>query len=199
MKIYLIRHGETHANANKRFAGHWDVDLTEKGKSQAQRVAEKLKACTFEKVSVSDLKRAKETAEAILVHHKSITPVFTSLLREMNFGRWEQKTFAEIKENEEPLLKQWFADFQHFMVPEGESVLSLYERVVAVYEEMIAGVDTESDTNYLIVAHGGVIQCLLSYFCYGDVSGYWRFRIDNCKVNCIEYSMGMPVVQAINQ
>jgi len=199
MKVYFVRHGETYANASKCFAGHWDVDLTDKGKIQACDVAEKLKTHVFEKIYVSDLKRAKETAEAILVHHQDITPVVTPALREMNFGRWEHKSFSEIKKNEGALLKKWFADFQHFKVPEGESVLELYTRVVAAYEEMIAGADTESDTHFLVVAHGGVIQCLLSYLCFGDVSGYWRFRIDNCKVNYIEYAMGMPVVQGINQ
>lgn len=198
MKVYLVRHGETHANAQKRFAGHWDINLTDKGIGQAHEAAEKLKDVSFLRVTSSDLQRARITAETILKYHEAaleINPDF----REMNFGIWEEKTFAEIGEKDPVLLQKWFDDFKNFGVPEGESVQMLYDRVVAAYEKLVEGIDTDADVNVLIVAHGGVIQCLMSYFCFGDLSGYWKFRIDNCAVNCIEYAMGMPVVKAVNQ
>ncbi|MBS7526405.1 alpha-ribazole phosphatase [Fusibacter paucivorans] len=199
MRVYLVRHGQTHANAQKRFAGHWDVALTEKGEAQAAEVAEKLKDVCFAKAVSSDLQRARITAETILKNQPELALAINPEFREMNFGSWEEKTFVEIGEAEPLLLKQWFDDYKAFEVPQGESVQALYNRVVAAYEAYIADGDKEAHVNYLIVAHGGVIQSLLSYLCYGDLSGYWRFKIDNCKVNCIEYVMGMPIVRAINQ
>jgi broad specificity phosphatase PhoE len=186
MRVYLIRHGQTHANAQKRFAGHWDVALTEKGEAQAAAVAEKLKDVNFTKAVASDLQRARITAETILKHQPELPLAINPEFREMNFGSWEEKTFVEIAEAEPVLLKQWFDDYKAFEVPQGESVQALYNRVVAAYEAYIADGDKEA-------------QSLLSYLCYGDLSGYWRFKIDNCKINCIEYVMGMPIVRAINQ
>ena len=198
MKVYLIRHGETFANAQKRFAGHWDVELTERGLAQAENVSLKLKDINFKKATCSDLQRARITAETIMKHHDLALDVNPNF-REMNFGTWEEKTFKEIGEKDPVLLQSWFDDFKNFEVPEGESVQILYGRVIKAYEALVEGMDFEGHDNVLIVAHGGVIQCLMSYFVFGDLSGYWTFRIDNCTVNCIEYAMGMPVVKAVNQ
>ncbi|HAS74209.1 MAG TPA: alpha-ribazole phosphatase, partial [Clostridiales bacterium UBA8960] len=196
--IFLIRHGETTANVAKRFAGVWDVELTEKGVGQAILTGEKLKDIAFDAIYCSDLKRAHDTA-VLVSKHQSVKPEKVSAFREMNFGIWEGKMFSEIKESDGALLNQWFSDFEHFKVPEGESVKEMFERVTNAYKNIIAPYSLDSDTKIAIIAHGGVIQTLLSYLCYGDNSGYWRFRIDNCGINKIQYSMGYPVVQGINQ
>lgn len=198
MTIYLIRHGETTANVAKRFAGSLDVELTEKGVSQAILTGEKLKEIQFDAVYCSDLKRAKDTA-VLLCKHQQVQPISLPAFREMNFGIWEGKMFSEIKATDDALLSQWFSDFEHFKVPEGESVKEMFERVTNAYKNIIKPYSLDSETKIAIIAHSGVIQTLLSYLCYGDSTGYWRFKIDNCGINKIQYSMGYPVVQGINQ
>jgi len=198
MTIYLIRHGETIANVEKKFAGIWDVELTENGIQQGIQAGIKLKAVQFEAVYCSDLQRAQKTAEKITAHH-SIELKPLSSLREMNFGIWEHKKMSEIRISDAELLNQWFADFENFIVPGGESVKEMFERVTTAYKSIIEPYSLDSDTNIAIVAHGGVIQALLSFLCFGDCSGYWKFRIDNCGINKIEYAMGYPVIQGINQ
>ena len=198
MKIYLIRHGETTANVEKKFAGVWNVDLTDKGIAQAVLTSEKLKDIQFDEVYCSSLKRAMDTAD-IIVKHQAKKPVVMDALMEMNFGIWEGKSFGEIKASAPDLLDQWFKDFEHFVVPEGESVKEMFERVTKAYKGIIEPYSPDDDVKICIVAHGGVIQALLSYFCFGDNSGYWKFRVENCGINRIEYVMGYPVIQAINQ
>lgn len=198
MTIYLIRHGETTANVAKRFAGAWDVALTEKGVGQAILTGEKLKDIAFDAVYCSDLNRAHETAN-LICKHQSVSPIALESLREMNFGIWEGKMFDEIKAHDSELLDKWFSDFDAFKVPEGESVKEMFERVTKAYKNIIEPYSLDADVKIAIIAHGGVIQALLSHLCYGDNSGYWRFRIDNCGINKVHYSMGYPVVQAINQ
>ncbi len=198
MIIYLIRHGETTANVEKRFAGVSDVELTEKGVGQAVLAGEKLKDIQFDAFYSSTLKRAHETAK-IIAKHQSVNVVALETLKEMNFGIWEGKKLSEIKEQDGELLNQWFVDFETFVVPEGESVKEMFERVTMAYKTIIEPYALDSDTKIAIVAHGGVIQSLLSFLCFGDNTGYWKFRIDNCGVNKIEYVMGYPVIQGINQ
>jgi len=65
MKIYLIRHGETTGDIDDRFGGDYDDHLTQRGKSQAQELAEKLKGKRIEIIFVSPRIRAKETAEEV--------------------------------------------------------------------------------------------------------------------------------------
>ncbi|MBF4694032.1 alpha-ribazole phosphatase [Fusibacter ferrireducens] len=198
MNIYLIRHGETYANENSQFAGFWDVELNEKGKIQAEVVAEKLKDTVFDKIFVSDLQRAQNTCAAI-ARNRDVTPIVTENLREMNFGNWEGLKFEDIKARDPELLKQWFEDYKHFKVPGGESTAEMYERVTRFFKSVLSDYNTEEPVNLLFVAHGGVIQALLSYVCHGALEGYWQFRVENCGINRIEYVMGMPVIYAINK
>ncbi len=200
MTIYLIRHGQTTANVAKRFSGHWDVDLTDEGQEQALRAQKALKDVHFDAAYCSDLKRAKMTAEIILEGHDEVTLKTESQFREMNFGTWEGQTFKEIKKVYPNEFQKWLDDYERFKTPEGESVFEMYERVVEQFERILALYNKDEDTSrILIVAHGGVLQALLSYFCYRDTSGYWKFRIDNCGINIVEYVMGMPVIKGINK
>ena len=198
MKVYLIRHGETTANSEKRFAGVMDVSLTPKGELQAEQAGEKLKTVEFDAFYCSDLKRAMDSA-TIIGKYQTLKPTVLSELREMNFGIWEGKRMAEIKDQDSVLLDKWFKDFDNFVVPSGESVKEMFERVTKAYKKIIEPYNPDDDVKIAIVAHGGVIQALLSYLCYGDNTGYWRFRVDNCGINTIEYVMGYPVIRGLNQ
>lgn len=198
MHVYLIRHGQTTANAEHIFAGVLDVDLTPTGIEQAEDARDKLKSIEFDAVYVSTLKRAVRTAEIIFKEHQ--VPIYpTSAFQEMNFGIWEGKTIETIRQGDGDLFNQWILDYESFKVPEGESVKELFERVTNAYNDIIRQYDVDSKVNVAIVAHGGVIQALLSYICYGNNSGYWRFKVDNCGINKIEFVMKYPVIQAINQ
>ena len=198
MKVYLIRHGETTANNEKRFAGVMDVSLTPKGELQAEQAGEKLKTVEFDAFYCSDLKRAMDSA-TIIGKYQTLKPTVLSELREMNFGIWEGKRMAEIKDQDSVLLDKWFKDFDNFVVPSGESVKEMFERVTKAYKKIIEPYNMDDDVKIAIIAHGGVIQALLSYLCYGDNTGYWRFRVDNCGINTIEYVMGYPVIRGLNQ
>lgn len=198
MIVYFIRHGETTANATKTFAGVSDVDLTEKGIEQAKQASEKLKDIKLDAIYSSDLKRAVETAKYI-ADKQALTVQSNRLFREMNFGIWEGKQFAEIKASAPERLQMWFDDFENFVVPEGESVKEMFERVTEAYKHLIAKHGIDTDVQIAIVAHGGVIQALLSFLCFNNVSGYWKFKVENCGINKIEYVMGDSIIQALNQ
>lgn len=62
MRVYVIRHGESETNLNKKWTGWLDVHLTDKGKDDAKKAGDFLKNIAFEKIYASDLSRAVETA-----------------------------------------------------------------------------------------------------------------------------------------
>lgn len=197
MNVYLVRHGQTFANAEKKFAGIWDVALNEIGIEQAKKASEKLKHIKFDKIFASDLQRAFHTATYIAEPHQMEVVPFPAF-REINFGDWEGKTYEEIKALDKDGMSKWIADYQSFDAHGGESVEAVYQRTSKAFDEIIASYDKNSEANVLIVAHGGVIQTLLTHICYGDLSGYWRFGIDNCGVNRVEYVMGYAVIKSLN-
>ena len=63
--ILLARHGETDWNAERRWQGHSDRPLNERGWAQARALAERLDATRLEAVYSSDLRRARDTATAV--------------------------------------------------------------------------------------------------------------------------------------
>lgn len=65
-KLYLVRHGETVANAGGRLQGWMDAELNDKGRTQARETAAYYKNIHLDAVYCSTLKRARETAEILL-------------------------------------------------------------------------------------------------------------------------------------
>ena len=65
-RIYMTRHGETVWNAEGRIQGHTDIDLSPRGRTQAQALGQRLEDVDFDAVYSSDLIRARETADIIV-------------------------------------------------------------------------------------------------------------------------------------
>lgn len=92
MLIYMVRHGESEANAKKIHAGWAQVPLTEKGKSDAQKAGETLKKFSFDKVYSSDLLRSIQTAKIAFPEKDA---VLTEYLREISVGEISGKSAEE--------------------------------------------------------------------------------------------------------
>jgi len=96
--IYLIRHGETDWNSERRFQGQTDIPLNKKGKLQANLLAQRIfnEGVRFSALYSSDLARAKETAEIIASYHNLQVGLINGL-RERFFGNLQGVTIDEIK------------------------------------------------------------------------------------------------------
>jgi len=87
--FFLVRHGETFANANKIISGITPTDLNDRGRQQAQDAAEALKGFHFSRAIASTLSRAVETAEIVLQYHPYVTLEQDKRLIEKNFGAYD--------------------------------------------------------------------------------------------------------------
>ncbi|MFW5705150.1 MAG: histidine phosphatase family protein [Nanoarchaeota archaeon] len=147
-KLTLIRHGESTANRDQISQGQSDYELSELGIVQAKKLANRLKNHNFDIAYISDLKRAKQTAEEILTFHK-IPTIYDKRLRERAIGNLEGKPRAKYLE-----LKEYIeTDFDG----KGESYFQVQKRVKELLDEILCS----DKKDILIVAHGGVIKVLL--------------------------------------
>ncbi|MBR5950424.1 MAG: histidine phosphatase family protein, partial [Actinomycetaceae bacterium] len=93
MLLYLIRHGETQLNRERRLAGWTDVPLNENGLELAHVTGKALADTRFDAAFSSPLIRAHETARIILSHNTASTPglpiTIDERIKEINFGSWE--------------------------------------------------------------------------------------------------------------
>jgi len=90
LQVYLVRHGETQWNAERRIQGQSDSQLTEKGERQAYQVGERVKTLGITHVIASDLGRTRRTAE-IIADACGCEVTYDPRLRELDMGVLEQR------------------------------------------------------------------------------------------------------------
>lgn len=95
MKLYMVRHGESKNNLEKRFTGQADAPLTDKGREDARKAGEKLKGLTFDRIYSSDLIRAVDTAKIALPGCK---PVPLPLIRELSVGSLADRLVSDCEQ-----------------------------------------------------------------------------------------------------
>jgi alpha-ribazole phosphatase len=152
MRLYLIRHGETAGNVERRYVGHSDPPLSERGHAQAQALADRLAQVPLTAVLSSDLLRAQATARAIAAPH-GLTVRTDSLLRECHFGAFEGLTYEEIAARHHEPLQAWLADPEQVAPPGGETLAQVRRRVAAALP---------LQDGAAVVTHGGPLRALLS-------------------------------------
>lgn len=187
LKLLVIRHGETKSNAEKRFSGHQDVELTEKGIWQAEQLSYRLRNEKIDAVYSSDLKRAIHTARIILQNHDlplNIEPHF----REISFGDWEGLRFEELdSESGENHSTGWWNQPES-PLPGGESVCDLKKRVLIGLEKVIQENDNDEQCKTIaIVCHGGVSRIIIGIALDIPVTKVWNIRQQSTALNIIKY------------
>jgi len=155
--IYLLRHGEVAQADPRRFIGHLDVPLSERGEAQCRAQARRLRDVAIAALYTSDLVRARRSGEIIGAPH-GLTPTLVTDLREMAMGRWEGLTADEIREREPDAFADWMARIGEFPFPEGESVPDLLARAGPAFDAIVARAPGPA---IAIVAHGGTNRALL--------------------------------------
>src|SRR5437764_2409246 len=106
--LLLARHGETDWNRARRWQGHADRPLTERGRAQAAELAERLADIALDAVYSSDLRRARETAEAV-AQAQGVDLVQLAELREVSVGSWEGLTREEAATRFPEGFRRWLA------------------------------------------------------------------------------------------
>jgi broad specificity phosphatase PhoE len=157
-RVFLVRHGATVLTAEDRFAGATDVPLSDEGREQVRRLAERLSDDGITAVYASPLGRTVETASILAQPHA--LPVETrDGLREISHGRWERMTRREVEEQFPDEAAAWDEDPFTFAPAGGESGLAVTARALPVLMEIVRA---HAGTNVLVVSHKATIRLLLS-------------------------------------
>ncbi|HSF04441.1 MAG TPA: histidine phosphatase family protein [Methylomirabilota bacterium] len=155
--IYLLRHGEVEGAERPRFVGHVDVALSPRGLRQAAAQAHRLRAAGLAAIFTSDLARARRTGEIIGAPH-GLTPTIVPAFREMNMGRWDGLTAAEITERDPAAFAAWTARIAEVPFPDGESAGDLLARVWPAFSTVLRSCVAGP---IAVVGHGGTNRVLL--------------------------------------
>lgn len=167
MKVYLIRHGETQGNREKRYAGITDESLTKEGAEMLKNI----KAPLAEKLYVSPLKRTRETAEIL---YPNMEYEICENLKECNFGEFENLNYEELKDKAE---YQMFIDTGgRTAFPRGEDFHTFQKRCCDAFEKIVG--NEKNDIAFVI--HGGTIMALLDRYSLPH-KDYYSWMAENGK------------------
>ncbi len=190
--LYLIRHGETDWNFNKRVQGRQDTALNEAGVQQARRLAEELKDTKFSAIYASPLQRAYHTAKHLADEIKT-----DSRLQETCYGVYEGLLWSDFLVHVDDKLKQYelldLHEKGHFKFHESaESYFEVYIRAKECLDEIV---QKHPGEQIAVATHGGLIKSVLSILeeidpRHIDVSnvGYVVMEVEKACYRSIRYS-----------
>src|SRR5690606_20590152 len=97
MDVYLVRHGVTAWNKEKRYLGHTDKGIIRGEQSGLLKIKKELTNIYFDHIFTSDLRRCQESLELLDIPAQITVD---ARLRELDFGDWEGKTYDELRSEE---------------------------------------------------------------------------------------------------
>ena len=177
LQVYLVRHGETQWNAERRIQGQSDSPLTAKGEQQAMQVATRAKELGITHIISSDLGRTRRTAE-IIAQACGCDILLDPRLRELNMGVLETRNIDSLTEEEENWRRQLVNGTVDGRIPEGESMKELSDRVNA---------ELPQGSRPLLVSHGIALGCLVSTILGLPAWAERRLRLRNCSISRVDY------------
>ncbi|MCX8760759.1 phosphoglycerate mutase family protein [Vibrio parahaemolyticus] len=192
-RIFVLRHGETEFNADKKLQGHCNSSLTSKGSDQARRVGTTLKQYVENRpfrVYSSTLGRALQTSQIVC---EELNYSYENLnkeprLKEFSLGEWEQRTIPSLEQEIPNLLAQndWY-----LQAPNCETYESVRERLSSWLS------DVAHDEDIVVVSHGLTGIVLRGLLLGMDYTQVWQqdlpqdafFIIEDSRitrVNCVD-------------
>lgn len=193
-RLFLIRHGITTWNKQKRYQGNSDVALAAEGKKQAKALAQLLSNYRIDALYTSPLRRARDTALTIgAFSGKKMT--LDGRLRELCFGEWEGKTARDLLRERDPAYARW-AKGELVKPTGGESVHSLRERTRAFLRDCLK---RHRGKAVVIISHGGTIRLMLSSLLNMPLRYTWGMRLDPASMSIVSVSGSMKQLVLLNQ
>jgi probable phosphomutase (TIGR03848 family) len=209
--VLLVRHGLTSSTAQVLVGWTPGVGLSERGRAQAEALAERLVPVRLDAVVTSPLQRCQETAAAVVRRPATLAeptdpsgtvsasrpPVAVDeRLGECRYGDWTGRPYGEL--TKDPL---WRVVQEHpsavvFPGPEGEALRDTQARAVAAVRSWNATLG--DDAVWLACSHGDVIKSIVADALGLHLDLFQRIVIDPCSVTVIRYTRTRPFVLRVN-
>ncbi|MBC7517478.1 MAG: histidine phosphatase family protein [Microbacteriaceae bacterium] len=174
-QLYLVRHGETDWNVQRRIQGSTDIPLNDNGRRQAKRTARLLAAGQWDAVFTSPLSRAHETATIITGELQLPAPQLLPAVVERRYGDAEGLDFYDVEAR--------FPDGVH--VPGRELPAAVVQRALPALTDLARQRPAQ---RIIVVTHGGVIRALLNAV-VPEVDRFVGVLIANGSVHHFHYSL----------
>ena len=181
-RFYLIRHGQTDWNKEKRYQGCSDIALSDAGKEQAEALGQRFRRLPLDALYVSPLRRAIQTAEPI----SRITGIPMEIdehFKEINLGEWEGHTIAELEEMYGDTYRAFYADPFDAQIPGEGSFHKAGDRALEGLRQLM---EKHEGQRVAIVSHGGLLRIMLVLALEVDKSFYRKTWMSNTSITTLD-------------
>ena len=159
-QIYILRHGMTEGNLKGQYIGRTDLPVLPEGEKILLAMREKYIYPDADLFYTSPLTRCRQTLELL---YPEASPIVVPDLTECDFGAFEGKTPAELKDD--PDYQTWTQRRDPDAAPPGgESTAVFFRRVCMAFNRIVENMLREGKTRAVVCTHGGVIMSVLSAY-----------------------------------
>lgn len=191
--LILLRHA-THDALNQRLCGRASgIGLSDPGRQQAHRLAERLASESLQVIHTSPVDRARETAE-IIGERLGSAPVIEDDVTEIDFGEWVGRSFTDLRDD--PLWARWNTARGATRAPAGETMLEVQRRMIIAMGRIR---DAHPGGRVAVVSHGDVIKAALMHWLAMPLDAYQRFEISPASMTVVVLWRGGGKVLTMNE
>jgi broad specificity phosphatase PhoE len=183
--LYVVRHGQTAANAAGQLLGRADVPLTDTGRRQAEALASVLGP--VDRVVTSPLQRARDTAAAF-GRPVEVDDRWT----ELDYGIYDELPLGEVPAE---MWQKWRGD-AGYAPPEGESLASVGRRVRAACDDAAA---SAAEADVVVVTHVSPIKAAVAWVLDVGDAVTWRMFVAVASITRIAVTERGPVLRSFNE
>ncbi|WP_368489122.1 histidine phosphatase family protein [Clostridium sp. BJN0013] len=171
IKLYMVRHGETIWNIERKMQGGTkDSPLTKKGIEQANLLKNRMENINFDIIYSSPLERAVKTSR-IVAAQRNVPIIKDDRLMEIDIGEWGGLTKEQAREKNPEQLNNFWTNPKMYVPDTGESFIQVKIRVVSLIKEII---NKHEGKNVLIVTHTVVLRIMMAYFENRPLDKLWE-------------------------
>ena len=184
-RLLLVRHADLGSRFTGRYVGRTDVPADRRALQDAACLAELVRQRGAVRCVASPLVRARQTAD-VICRPLGLEVVLDDDLREIDFGRWEGKTFDQLAVEQPESVQRWATAPEVFAFPDGEAVAHFLTRIARATGRLTA----VADEVVLAVTHAGVIRGMICYLLGLPANNYLLFDIHYAACTTIDVSDG---------
>ena len=194
VRLLLVRHAATDASAKNALLGSTDQDASSTGLEHVERLVPLLEAYKPDIWYCSPLRRAVQTAERLQnLPTGDLNVVEDVRLKEIDFGRWEQKRYTDIEVSDPDLIPAW-SQYDDFTFPDGESVRGFVGRVGSVLDDL-----SNSESKEIgVITHGGVIRTMICLALGLSAKNYLLFSVHPASLTILDLYPEGGVLTGLN-
>lgn len=190
-RLYLVRHGQTDLNRDRRFRGLTDAPLNDSGRAEAAGAASILKGMSIDSIHASPMPRTLETAR--IISSETGSPVRRDdRFTDIDYGLWQGLTVEEVAGRfGAQSIEKWRRDPGAVTFPGGDHMGEIRNRVKCALEALA---DEHRGGTAVVVTHMALLKvCFLAAM---DLSfdWFWKIGIDNGSVSLFTVSDGAGFV-----